>query len=350
MTREYVALRCAVLFACRSGVAGWLSISPPYFRLMNRSAPFFSAPTRLIGNTLVGPGHPVYITGEIGINHNGDLASAFALIDQAAAAGCDAVKFQKRTPGICTPRDQWDVERDTPWGRMTYIDYRHRVEFGEDDYRAIDAHARERGIAWFASPWDIESVDFLEQFDVPAHKVASASLTDDELLRRLRATRRTVILSTGMSTPQQIRHAVEVLGSDNIVLLHATSTYPAKPTELNLRMIHTLASEFPNVPIGYSGHETGLQTTLAAVALGAVFVERHITLDRALWGSDQAASVEPPGLQRLVRDIRIISESLGDGVKQVYEGELAAMKKLRRFSGTEDAAGDRELVGARAQG
>jgi N-acetylneuraminate synthase len=299
------------------------------------SAPLLAGPTRRLGDRVVGPGHPVYITGEIGINHNGELANAFALIDQAAAAGCDAVKFQKRTPEICTPRDQWDIERDTPWGRMTYIDYRHRVEFGEDDYRQIDAHARSRGIAWFASPWDVEAVDFLEQFDVPAHKVASASLTDDELLRRLRATGRTVVLSTGMSTPRQIRHAVEVLGSENIVLCHATSTYPAKPTELNLRMIHTLQSEFPNVPVGYSGHETGLQTTVAAVALGAVFVERHITLDRAMWGSDQAASVEPPGLQRLVRDIRTISESLGDGVKKIYDGELAAMKKLRRVSGAE---------------
>ena len=294
------------------------------------SAQLLQGPTRRLGDRLVGPGQPVYITGEIGINHNGELANAFALIDQAAAAGCDAVKFQKRTPEICTPRDQWDIERDTPWGRMTYIDYRHRVEFGADDYAQIDAHARDRGIAWFASPWDVEAVDFLEQFDVPAHKVASASLTDDELLRRLRATGRTIILSTGMSTPKQIRHAVEVLGSENIVMCHATSTYPAKPTELNLRMIHTLQSEFPNVPIGYSGHETGLQTTLAAVALGAVFVERHITLDRAMWGSDQSASVEPPGLQRLVRDVRIISESLGDGVKKIYDGELAAMKKLRR--------------------
>ncbi|HYP44540.1 MAG TPA: N-acetylneuraminate synthase family protein [Propionibacteriaceae bacterium] len=312
---------------------------------MTKSAAYFEGPARAIGDKIVGPGHPVYITGEIGINHNGELANAFALIDQAAAAGCDAVKFQKRTPEICTPRDQWDLERDTPWGRMTYIDYRHRVEFDEAGYRAIDDHARQRGIAWFASPWDVESVDFLEQFDVPAHKVASASLTDDELLRRLRATGRTIILSTGMSTPRQIRHAVEVLGSDNIVLAHATSTYPARPTELNLRMIHTLQSEFPNVPIGYSGHETGLQTTLAAVALGAVFVERHITLDRALWGSDQAASVEPPGLQRLVRDIRIISESLGDGVKKVYDGELAAMKKLRRVPGVVDEPG-RQLVGA----
>lgn len=289
-----------------------------------------TGPTRAIGDKIIGAGHPVYVTGEIGINHNGELSNAFALIDQAAAAGCDAVKFQKRTPEICTPRDQWDIERDTPWGRMTYLDYRHRVEFGQDEYAAIDSYTRSRGIAWFASPWDVESVDFLEQFDVPAHKVASASLTDDELLRRLRATGRTTILSTGMSTPRQIRHAVEVLGSDNTVLCHATSTYPAKPLELNLRMIHTLQADFPNVPIGYSGHEVGLQTTLAAVALGAVFVERHITLDRAMWGSDQAASVEPPGLQRLVRDIRTISESLGDGVKRIYDGELTAMKKLRR--------------------
>ncbi|WP_314171757.1 N-acetylneuraminate synthase family protein [Streptomyces winkii] len=288
---------------------------------------------RTLGEKTVGPGHPVYVTGEIGINHNGELENAFALIDAAAEAGCDAVKFQKRTPEVCTPRDQWDVERDTPWGRMTYIDYRHRVEFDEDGYRAIDEHCRKRGISWFASPWDVESVAFLEKFDVPCYKVASASLTDDELLRAMRATGRSVILSTGMSTPKQIRHAVEVLGSANIVLCHATSTYPAQAGELNLRMIHTLEREFPNVPIGYSGHETGLQTTLAAVALGACFVERHITLDRAMWGSDQAASVEPGGLQRLVRDIRTIEESLGDGVKKVYESELKPMEKLRRVKG-----------------
>lgn len=300
---------------------------------MNSSTATPAGPSRPIGTRVVGAGHPVYITGEVGINHNGDLGTAFALIDQAAAAGCDAVKFQKRTPEVCTPRDQWEIERDTPWGRMTYIDYRHRVEFGAEEYGEIDKHAKERGIAWFASPWDIDSVDFLEQFDVPAHKVASAALTDDELLRKLRATGRTIILSTGMSTMRQIRHAVEVLGSDNIILCHATSTYPAPAAELNLRMIHTLQREFPNVPIGYSGHETGLQTSLAAVAMGAVFIERHITLDRAMWGSDQAASVEPPGLQRLVRDIRVITEALGDGVKKVYDGEKAAMKKLRRVPG-----------------
>ncbi|MDH6541639.1 sialic acid synthase SpsE/CMP-N-acetylneuraminic acid synthetase [Streptomyces sp. SPB4] len=293
---------------------------------------------RSFGSRIAGPGRPVYVVGEIGINHNGDLGTAFALIDAAADAGCDAVKFQKRTPEICTPRDQWDVERDTPWGRMTYIDYRHRVEFGEADYLAIDEHCARRGIAWFASPWDTEAVAFLEKFDLPAHKVASASLTDDELLRALRATGRTVVLSTGMSTPKQIRHAVEVLGSDNILLCHATSTYPAKAEELNLRVINTLQEEYPNVPIGYSGHETGLQTTLAAVALGATFVERHITLDRAMWGSDQAASVEPGGLARLVRDIRTIETALGDGVKKVYASELGPMKKLRRVQGQAPAA------------
>ena len=300
---------------------------------MNKTSWFLDIPTRTVGARQIGAGHPVYITGEIGINHNGELANALALIDAAADAGCDAVKFQKRTPRVCTPRDQWDIERDTPWGRMTYIDYRERVEFGVEEYAAIDEHAKRRGIDWFASPWDVESVDFLEQFDVPAHKVASACLTDDDLLRRLRATGRTVILSTGMSTMRQIRHAVEVLGSDNIVLCHATSTYPARAAELNLRMIDTLQGEFPNVPIGYSGHETGLQTSLAAVAIGAVFVERHITLDRAMWGSDQSASIEPQGLQRLVRDIRVITEAMGDGVKKVYDGERAAMKKLRRVPG-----------------
>ncbi|MGW7341898.1 N-acetylneuraminate synthase family protein [Streptomyces sp. NPDC054854] len=298
-----------------------------------------SSRIRRIGKKEVGAGRPTYVIGEIGINHNGELANALALVDAAADAGCDAVKFQKRTPEICTPRDQWDIERDTPWGRMTYIDYRHRVEFGEDEYRAIDARCAERGIDWFASPWDTEAVAFLEKFDVPAHKVASASLTDDELLLALRATGRTIILSTGMSTPQQIRHAVEVLGSENIVLLHATSTYPARAEELNLRVIQSLEAAYPNVPVGYSGHETGLQTTVAAVAMGACAVERHITLDRAMWGSDQAASVEPGGLTRLVRDIRTIETALGDGIKRVYDSELTPMKKLRRVQGALAAEG-----------
>lgn len=300
----------------------------------------FNPRLRRIGDRLVGPGQPVYVIGEIGINHNGDLRTALSLIDQAKAAGMDAVKFQKRTPELCTPRDQWDLERDTPWGRMTYLEYRHRVEFGAEEYRQIDEYCREVGIDWFASPWDVESVDFLGAFNPPAYKVASACLTDDVLLRAMRDTGRAVILSTGMSTPDQIRHAVEVLGSRNIVLLHATSTYPCPPEQLNLSMINTLEAEYPNVPIGYSGHEVGLQTTLCAVALGACMVERHITLDRAMWGSDQSASVEPEGMRRLVRDIRVIETALGDGVKQVYPGELAAMKKLRRVAGV--VAGDAE--------
>lgn len=288
---------------------------------------------RWIGDRPVGPSHPVYVTAEIGLNHNGDIDTCLQLIDVAVAAGADAVKFQKRTPTICTPRDQWDVERETPWGRMTYIDYRHRIEFGVDEFVVIDEYCRDKGIQWFASPWDLPSVEFLNDFEVPVHKIASACLTDDDLLRAVRAYGRTVILSTGMSTSAQIRHAVEVLGSNNVILCHATSTYPAANDELNLRMIETLATEFPNVPIGYSGHERGLQTTVAAAALGASFLERHITLDRTMWGSDQAASLEPAGLSRLVRDVRVVEEALGDGVKRVYEGEYAAMRKLRRVTG-----------------
>jgi N-acetylneuraminate synthase len=285
---------------------------------------------RYIGDRPVGPDHPVFVTAEIGINHNGSLEDALALIDVAAAAGCDAVKFQKRTPELCVPDDQRNLERDTPWGRMTYLAYRRRVEFGEEEYEAIGRYCGTRGIAWFASPWDLPSVDFLELANPPAHKIASACLTDDDLLRRVRETQRTVILSTGMSTPEQIRHAVGVLGRERLILCHTTSSYPAPPEELNLRMIHTLMYAYPDVPIGYSGHEIGLQTTVAAVAMGACFVERHITLDRASWGSDQAASVEPGGLTRLVRDIRTVEAALGDGVKRVYDSELPVLRKLRR--------------------
>jgi N-acetylneuraminate synthase len=293
---------------------------------------------RYIGDRPVGPDHPVFVTAEIGINHNGSLDDALALIDVAAAAGCDAVKFQKRTPELCVPPDQRAIERDTPWGRMTYLAYRRRVEFGQDAYEAIGRYCATRGIAWFASPWDVPSVDFLELADPPAHKIASACLTDDDLLRRVRETQRTVILSTGMSTPAQIRHAVDVLGRERLILCHTTSSYPAPPEELNLRVIHTLMHAYPDVPIGYSGHEIGLQTTVAAVAMGACFVERHVTLDRASWGSDQAASVEPGGLTRLVRDIRTVEAALGDGVKRVYDSELPVLRKLRRAGVTAAAS------------
>jgi N-acetylneuraminate synthase len=286
------------------------------------------APVR-VGERLVGPGEPVYVIAEIGINHNGDLELAKRLIDAAAAAGADAVKFQKRTPELSVPADQRDVERDTPWGRMTYLAYRYRVEFDQDGYAEIDRYCREVGIDWFASPWDEEAVDFLAGFDLPAMKVASASLTDDELLIRMAALGTPVIASTGMSTMAQIDHAFTLLPEGRTLLAHATSSYPCSVDELNLRMLHTLAERFA-VPVGYSGHETGLATTLAAVALGATFLERHITLDRAMWGTDQSASVEPGGFAKLVEDVRKVERALGDGIKQVYESELAPMAKLRR--------------------
>jgi N-acetylneuraminate synthase len=270
----------------------------------------------------------VYIIGEIGINHNGELEICKKLIDVAAAAGCNAVKFQKRTPELCVPEAQKSLVRETPWGMMTYLEYRHRIELKEDQYAEIDRYAKGKGLHWFASCWDIPSVDFMERFEPVAYKIASASLTDEALLRHTAGRNRPVILSTGMSTQDEIDRAVTVFDRQRLILTHATSTYPCSPDELNLRMINTLRSRY-NLPVGYSGHETGLQTTVAAVALGACVVERHITLDRAMWGTDQAASVEPAGLHRLVRDIRVVERAFGDGVKHVYPSELPIRAKLR---------------------
>jgi N-acetylneuraminate synthase len=281
-----------------------------------------------IGGFLVGDGHPVYIIAEIGLNHNGDLEIAKKLIDTAVLAGCQAVKFQKRTPEDCVPPEQRDVRRETPWGIMTYMEYRNRVEFGENEYREIDKYCKEKGIAWFASCWDKKSVDFINQFDPVCFKVASASITDHDLLQHTANKGNPVIISTGMSTMDEIKFALSVLNSDKLLIAHSTSSYPCKNEELNLRMIQTLKSLF-DCPIGYSGHEVGLQTTYAAVTLGASFIERHITLDRTMWGSDQAASVEPWGLMRLVRDIRVIEKAMGDGVKKLYESELPVRTKLR---------------------
>lgn len=285
---------------------------------------------RVSSKRSIGAGHPVYVIAEIGINHNGSLDIARKLIDEAVMAGCDAVKFQKRTPEVCTPRDQWHLERDTPWGRMTYINYRKIIELGYEEYAAIDAYCKEKEIDWFASCWDEESVDFMEQFDPGLYKFASASLTDHELIAKVKKTGKPYILSTGMSTMTEIRAAVDTFGTDNLLIAHATSAYPCPPQELNLRMIETLAELFPGTPVGYSGHETGLATTVAAAAMGACFVERHFTLDRAMWGSDHAASVEPQGMQKLVRDIRDLELAMGDGIKKVYDSELGAMKRLRR--------------------
>lgn len=284
-----------------------------------------------IGSQLVGLNQPVFIIAEIGINHNGEVEVAKKLIDVAKDAGCDAVKFQKRTPRICVPPEQAGVMRETPWGTMTYLEYKERTEFGEIQYKEIDSYCRSRGIIWFASPWDVPSARFLGNFETPVMKIASACLTDDELLSEVKAIAKPVIMSTGMSTIDEIDHAVTRLDRTNLILGQATSTYPCSPDELNLRAIHTLRERY-GVPVGYSGHETGLQTTVAAVALGACFIERHITLDRAMWGTDHAASVEPQGLQRLVRDIRTVERALGNGNKNVYESEISIRKKLRRVS------------------
>ena len=271
----------------------------------------------------------VYVIAEIGINHNGEVELAKELMECAARAGCDAVKFQKRTPRISVPESQRLVPRETPWGTMTYLEYKERIEFEEPEYLEIDAHAKRLGLEWFASPWDVPSVEFLEGFDVSTHKVASACLTDLELLRAISETPRNVILSTGMSTIEEIDQAVEVLGTSRLTLMHSTSTYPCPPNEANLRTIETLRRRY-GVPVGYSGHETGLQISLAAVALGAVAIERHVTLDRSMWGTDQAASIEPHGLERLVRDIRVLELALGDGVKRIFPGEEEPRRRLRR--------------------
>ncbi len=277
----------------------------------------------------IGDGHPCYIVAEIGINHNGDLAIAKKIIDVAVAAGCDAVKFQKRNPEFSVPPEQRDMLRETPWGIITYLEYRHKVEFGLDEYQEIARYCKEEGITWFASGWDQDSVDFLEQLNVPCHKIPAAALTDDSLLRHVRAKGRPIIMSTGMSTLEQVDHAVEVVGKKDLILLHCCSAYPAYYEELNLRLIPVLRDRY-GVLAGYSGHETGLPTSLAAAAMGACMVERHVTLDRAMWGSDHAASLEPNGITRLVRDIRLVEQSLGDGVKRVLPREEPIIKRLRR--------------------
>lgn len=283
-----------------------------------------------IGDWWVGDGEPCFVVAEIGINHNGDVGLAQKLISAAVISGCQAVKFQKRTVDVVYTLDELARPRESPFG-VTNGDLKRGLEFGPEQYQAVDAFCRQQGIQWFASCWDEASVDFVEQFNPPCYKIASASLTDDNLLRHHRRYGRPIVLSTGMSTLEQIDHAVEVLGTEDLILLHCTSTYPSQPDELNLRAIPMLKERY-GVPIGYSGHEVGLQTTYAAVVLGACFVERHITLDRAMWGSDQAASVEPQGFMRLVRDIRVIEQALGDGVKRVYDSEVPVMNKLRRVN------------------
>jgi len=282
----------------------------------------------IIGSRVVGDAHPSYIIGEIGINHNGSLDIAKSLIAVARNAGCDAVKFQKRTVDIVYTEKELATPRENPFG-PTNGDLKRGLEFGEEQYKKINEYCEELGIAWFASCWDEPSVDFINRFPVPCYKVASASLTDDNLLRHTRATGKPMLLSTGMSTIEEIDHAVEIVGKENLILIHTTSTYPANYEELDLRVIQTLRQRY-GVLVGYSGHETGIATSVAAVALGACVVERHITLERSMWGSDQAASLGPSGLTKLTRDIRLVEIAMGAGVKKVHEREIAVMKKLRR--------------------
>jgi len=283
-----------------------------------------------IGNKVIGDGQSCFIIAEIGINHNGDIDIARQLISAAVSAGCDAVKFQKRTVDVVYTPEELVRPRENPFGN-TNGDLKRGLELGYEGYKAIDEYCREKKIMWFASCWDEASVDFIEQFNLPCYKIASASLTDDNLLIHHKRCNRPIILSTGMSNIEQIDHAIDVLGKDNLILMHCTSTYPSRLEELNLRVIKTLRERY-NIPIGYSGHEVGLSTSIVAAVLGACVVERHITLDRAMWGSDQAASVEPKGFTRLVEHIHGIEKAVGDGEKRIYESEIPIMKKLRRMN------------------
>ena len=282
-----------------------------------------------IADKMVGDGQPAYIIAEIGINHNGSLDIAKKLIDAAVLSSCDAVKFQKRTIDAVYTQEELARPRKNPFG-PTNGDLKRGLEFGYNEYAEIDRYCKEKGIAWFVSCWDEGAVDFIAQFDTPCFKIPSASLTDDNLLRYHRKYGKPIILSTGMSDLSLIKHAVSVLGNDDLVILHCTSTYPSNYMELNLRGILRLKEEYPMIPIGYSGHEIGLSTTIAAAALGACVIERHITLNRAMWGSDQAASIEPQGVAKMVRDIRVIESAMGNGEIKVYESERPIMDKLRK--------------------
>ena len=273
-----------------------------------------------------------YIVAEVGINHNGDIEIAKKLMEVAKNAGCDAVKFQKRTIEVVYSPEELARPRENPFG-TTNGDLKRGLEFGKREYDEIDFFAKELDIPWYASPWDEESVDFLMQYDIPYIKIASACATDRDLLKHCVNTGKPLLIATGMCDLPLIRRIVDyVLSIDGQIacLYHCTSTYPSKPVELNLLGIQTLKNEFPEIPIGYSGHETGVPPSVMAAVLGAASVERHITLDRAMWGSDQAASLEPRGMQLLIRDIRLWEEARGDGAIHIYESELPIEKKLRR--------------------
>ena len=284
-----------------------------------------------IADTFIGDNYPCFIIAEIGINHNGSIDLAKQMIDIAVTTGCDAVKFQKRTIDIVYTQEELAKERKSIFGN-TNGDLKRGLEFGYDEYKEIDNYCKGKGILWFASCWDEEAVDFIEQFNPPCYKIASASLTDDNLLKYTRAKGKPILLSTGMSTMEEIKHAVKILGEDNLIIYHCTSTYPSNADETNLKAINEFKQIF-DCPIGYSGHERGVTPSVLAVALGACSVERHITVDRTNWGSDQAASLEMAGLFHMVRDIRQVPALLGNGKKIVYPRELPIIDKLRRVKG-----------------
>lgn len=313
--------------------------------------------TRTIGTHTIGNGHPCFIVAEIGINHNGFVSIAKKLIEVAAKAGANAVKFQTRTvTTVYTPEELAKPRlipsengilknavargilsteashrlKQSAYEQTTNGDLKFALEFTFDEYREIVMYAQTVGVFFFASPWDEASVDFLERLTVPCHKVASACLTDAGLLRQIRETGKPCIISTGGSTLDDVRKAVSIIGEENSIILHAVSTYPSHDGDLNLSVLQTLQTQFPNIPVGYSGHEKGIIPSIIAVVLGACLVERHLTLDRRMWGSDHPASLEPDEFQEMVKAIRLAETVRGDGIKRILLGEMETMKKLRR--------------------
>jgi len=271
-----------------------------------------------------------YLIAEIGINHNGDLQIAKKLIDAVFACQWNCVKFQKREPDICVSEDQKNVIRETPWGKMTYLEYRKKIEFGKKEYDYIDKYCKEKPIDWTSSVWDIPSLKFIAQYDVPFIKIPSAKITEKELIEKACLTGKTIVLSTGMSTIEEIDEAVNILNkkAKQFVLMYTNSAYPTPMNELNIKCIQTLRERY-KCNVGYSGHEYDLEPTVFATVLGAMIIERHVTLDHKMWGTDQAASVEVMGMDMLCKRIKNVNTILGDGIKKVTPNEIPIRKKLR---------------------
>lgn len=285
----------------------------------------------MLGNYKVNNNSFPYLIAEIGINHNGDMQIAKKLIDASNACSWNCVKFQKREPDIAVPEAQKNVMRDTPWGRMTYLEYKKKIEFGKSEYDYIDQYCKEKPIAWTASPWDIPSLEFLLKYDIPFIKIASASNADKDLLKLACESGKPLIVSTGMSTLEEIDDTVEFLekySDGNFILMHTNSAYPAPAKELNLRMITTLRERYECL-VGYSGHEIDLEPTVVASSLGAKVIERHVTLDGEMWGTDQAASLSITAMSMLTGRVKDILKMLGNGEKNITGKEKEVRMKLR---------------------